>query len=585
MDEEIIENNQETKPDSLTPEQAKVLEDILNNREKLNMDATAFDIFKIFRNKEFKSKNLNEADLKLFWQVFGWVPNMAWNEIIGGTLRAIGETVGGVGMAPEGEEPLVPIEVGMSYSQWTNMISYSLGIRYQDLEPSVQEGFDMLYEITPPEELKKIANAADYHHNLMIEAVLAGNNPPEVVINIEDASVELLSDYSDQADLAYKAYISKDARDTIYKEVALKNSDENLAEDLLLKLQNNEINSQQYLDSIEAALTRLDVDVEGFLNAMTGGEIGPQTELTTMIDDEYLRIKAFSLGADNYYGLGDVDLQGPVYSDTDKIPLYEYGLARQLFANASAEEIMEVQLMLVEAGFLKPFSFVYGLLDNNDGGTIQALESAMSRFNLNGDAVTREDLIGIMLAPGAKSQNLTVFVKEFLKDTLEDYAFGTGKFEASDTYGVNYNDVFTYIKPNFNNAKSTIAAAIEKGLGRPASSSEIQAYVDYINKLSYDLQKENYDINQRNINRQLAAERNRQAAALSGNAFVNDVELEQPLSAEGIGQAIYTGFNDFVNKQYGGLLEGNQQAALYNNAFITMLNSMSNLGRYSTGNK
>ena len=583
MDDEIIENNQETKPDSLTPEQAKVLEDILNNREKIDMNATKFDIFRIFRDREFKSKNINEEDLKTFWQVFGWVPNMAWNEIIGGTLRAIGETVSSTGMAPEGEEPIVPTEVGMSYSQWTNMISYSLGIRYQDLEPSVQEGFDMLYDITPPAELRKIAEAADYHHNLMIEAVLSGNNPPEVVINLEDASVELLTDYSDVADLAYKAYLSKDARDNLYKEVALKNTDENLAEELLVKLQNNEINSQEYLDSIEAGLKRLDVDVEGFLNAMTGGEVGPQTELTTMIDDEYLRIKAFSLGADNYYGLGDVDLQGPVYSDTDKIPLYEYGLARQLFANASAEEIMEVQLMLVEAGFLKPFSFVYGLLDNNDGGTIQALESAMSRFNLNGDAVTREDLLNIMLAPGAKSQNLTVFVKEFLKDTLEDYAFGTGKFEASDNYGVNYNDVFTYIKPNFNNAKTTIASAIERGLGRPASASEIQAYVEYINKMSYDLQQENYNINQRNINKQIAAERDRQAAAMSGRSYRNQVELEQPLSSEGIGMALSSGFSEFLNQQYGGLLEGDQQAALYNNALINMLNSMSNLGRYSQG--
>jgi hypothetical protein len=207
----------------------------------------------------------------------------------------------------------------------------------------------------------------------------------------------------------------------------------------------------------------------------------------------------------------------------------------------------------------------------------------MSRFNLNGDTVTRNDLLSIMLSPGAKAQNLTVFVKEFMKDTLEDYAFGTGQFEASDSYGVNYNDVFTYIKPNFNNAKNTIAAAIEQGLGRPASSNEIQSYVDYINKMSYDLQKENFAINQRNINKQIAAERQRQMAAMEGKSYSNEVVLEQPLSAEGIGQAVYSGFNDFVKEQYGGLLEGNQQAALYNNSLITMLNSMSNLGRYSQG--
>ena len=207
----------------------------------------------------------------------------------------------------------------------------------------------------------------------------------------------------------------------------------------------------------------------------------------------------------------------------------------------------------------------------------------MSRFNLNGETVTREDLLSIMMSPGAQAQNLTVFIKEFLKDTLEDYAFGTGQFEASDNYGVNYNDVFTYIKPNFNNAKSTIAAAIERGLGRPASTTEIQAYVDYVNKISYDLQKENFAINQRNINKQIAAERQRQEAARTGQTYRSDVVLEQPMSAESIGQSIYSGFSDFITEQYGGLLEGDQKSALYNNAFINMLNSMSNLGRYSQG--
>jgi hypothetical protein len=119
----------------------------------------------------------------------------------------------------------------------------------------------------------------------------------------------------------------------------------------LLTKRFDEITSQEYLDLIDQRLESLDIDVDSFLNAMSGGDIAPQQDLTTMIDDEFLAVKAFTLGADNYYGLGDVDLQGPVYSDTDKVPLYEYGLARQLFANSSPEEIMEVQLMLVEAGF------------------------------------------------------------------------------------------------------------------------------------------------------------------------------------------------------------------------------------------
>jgi len=106
---------------------------------------------------------------------------------------------------------------------------------------------------------------------------------------------------------------------------------------------------------------------------------------------------------------------------------------------------------------------------------------------------------------------------------------------------------------------------------------------DYINKISYDLQKENFAINQRNVNKQIAAERQRQEAARTGQPYRSDVVLEQPMSAENMGQSIYSGFSDFITEQYGGLLEGDQKSALYNNAFINMLNSMSNLGRYSQG--
>ena len=568
-----------------TEEEQQLIEDLKKEQDDYNgtlgneFREITFSLF----GKQFQSQTFDVEKFKKFWSIFGMVPTAAVNV---GEIAAKGIYEGFLKpttfSVTEEDEAGYPI----SLSKYLIRVETIIGASFESLDPSEQEAILLAYETLKTPGLEVQLEDVTKDVDLIIDMALSNRLPEELnFVTNEIVSQSTVSDYSDEAEAAYKAYLSKDARDNIYKEVALKNSDEFTAVDLLQKLQNNEINAQEYLDAIEANLEKLGVDVEGFLNAMSGGDVGPQVDLTAQIDDEFLNVKAFTMGGDNYYGLGDVDLQGPVYSDTDKIPLYEYGLARQLFANASAEEIMEVQLMLVEAGFLKPFSFVYGVLDNNDGGTIQALESAMSRFNLNGETVTREDLLSIMLSPGAKSQNLTVFVKEFLKDTLEDYAFGTGNFEASDSYGVNYNDVFTYIKPNFNNAKSTIAAAIERGLGRPASTNEIQAYVEYINKMSYDLQKENFAINQRNINKQIAAERQRQAAAMQGNSFTNEVELEQSLSAEGIGNAIYSGFNDFVKQQYGGLLEGDQQAALYNNAFVTMLNSMSNLGRYTTGNR
>lgn len=567
-------SEQYTEEEQQLIEKLKKEQDDYNGELSGEFRSLTFNLF----GREFQAKTFDLEKFKRFWSIFGQVPTAAVK--VGASAAKVLEEGFFTPTTFGEDEGTYPITL----SKYLIRVETVIGMPFESLDPSEQEAILLAYETLKTPGLEVELDEVTSDVDLIIDMALSNRLPEDLnFVSSDIVNQSTVADYSDQAEAAYKAFLSKDARDNLYKEIALKNSDEAASIDYLEKLQNDEITAQEYLDLIDQRLESLDIDVDSFLNAMSGGDIAPQQDLTTMIDDEFLAVKAFTLGADNYYGLGDVDLQGPVYSDTDKVPLYEYGLARQLFANSSPEEIMEVQLMLVEAGFLKPFSFVYGTLDNNEGGTIQALESAMSRFNLNGDTVTRNDLLSIMLSPGAKAQNLTVFVKEFMKDTLEDYAFGTGQFEASDSYGVNYNDVFTYIKPNFNNAKNTIAAAIEKGLGRPASSNEIQSYVDYINKMSYDLQKENFAINQRNINKQIAAERQRQMAAMQGKSYDNEVVLEQPLSGEGIGQALYSGFNDFVKEQYGGLLEGNQQAALYNNAFVNMLNSMSNLGRYSQG--
>ena len=588
--------SEEVKP-QLTEEEIKELEDILNNRKNVPYQDTKTSILDIARDiKEQFVTGVEEADFDEemfleFWKIFGWIPNVVWNEIAyKSILKPAQEAVTDVGQAQiDDPAPDRPQGQGMSYIKWTNMISYSLGRRYEDLEPEVREGLDLIYNTVEPASLDEIASMAGQHHEAMIDAVLAGKDPSDIVVTVDDANMEILAEYSSEADLSYKAYLEKEARENGYRDAVLTLTDEAFRTGQRAQLEEGIITPQEYIDNITKRLRELDIDIEAYLEAQDAGQLPPGTMGATqnvymeIIDDPFLQVSAFNLGRTNYYGLGDVDFKKPVYSNNDEIPLYEYGLGRQLFANASAEEIMEVQLLLVEAGFLKPFSFVYGVLDNNDGGTLQAIESAMSRFNINGETVTRADLLRIMSLPGATPQNLTVFIKEFYKDTLEDYAFGTNNFETSDQYGVNYNSVFTYIKPNFNDSKNTIAAAIERGLGRPASTSEIEAYVDYINKMSYDLQKENFAINQRNINKQIEAERQRQMAAMQGQPYDNEVVLEQPLSGENMGQALYSGFNDFVQEQYGGLLEGNQQAALYNNAFVNMLNSMSNLGRYSQG--
>ena len=588
--------SEEVKP-QLTEEEIELLEDILNNRKNVPYQDTKTSILDIARDikQQFQSgveeADFNENKFLEFWKIFAWVPNIVWNEILyKSILKPSQEAVTDVGQAQiDDPAPDRQQDQGMSYVKWTNMISYSIGRKYEDLEPEVREGLDLIYNTVDPQSLNEIASMAGQHHDAMIDAVLAGKDPTDIVINIDDANKEILVEYSSEADLAYKAYLEKEAKENGYRDTILTLTDEAFMTGQRAQLEEGIITPQEYLDNIDKRLRDLDIDIEAYLTAQDAGALpegmqGPaQMPFNEVIDDPFLQVSAFNLGASNYYGLGDVDLKGPVYSNTDEIPLYEYGLGRQLFANASAEEIMEVQLLLVEAGFLKPFSFVYGVLDNNDGGTIQAIESAMSRFNINGEAVTRADLLSIMSLPGASPQNLTVFIKEFYKDTLEDYAFGTDNFETSDSYGVNYNSVFTYIKPNFYNSKATIEAAIQNGLGRPASQDEIDAYVSFVNRTSYDLQKKNFDINNANIQAQLDAERQRANLAAGGIDYSPEVSLQQPLSAEALTAAVGQEFDTFVQDRYGDMLQGQRASALYNDTYANVLTNIANLGNYIKG--
>ena len=575
----------------LSPEQQELLEDILNNRKNIPYDTYRKSIIDIIRDVKFNRKNINQDKLAEFWKVFGWVPNIVWKEIVADGVSAIARNIDDVGMAPEGVDlPEPQDDLGMSYQQYINMISYSLGRNWDRLEPEIQDGFNMLYEITPPSDLRKIANAASEHHDAMINAVLQGRDPGDIQVTIEDANIEVVSNYSEEADLARKAYLSKDLRDDLYKEFTLQTYDRENAETLLAKLQSGEIDKETYLREIDRILKFNNIDPEVFIQTLQGqvidagstaGITAGLAEINENITDNYLRSQALGLTGTDYYGISTPLIQ-EVYGDGEE-PLYEYGLGRQLFANASPDEIMEIQLLLVEAGFLQPFSFVYGVLDDNDGGTIQAIESAMSRFNLNGETITQEDLYSILLTPGATAQNLTVFVKEFFKDTLEDYSYGRDKFEASEASGLNYQSLFKYIKPSPLSVKTTIGNAIEEGLGRPASDYELAAYADYISKLSYDIQKSNYDINQSNTEALIAAERDRAMLARTGSDYPQEVELQGTIPSEQIGSAIGFEFDEFVKDKYGPMLEGQRATGLYNNTFGNLLTNLGNIGRYIKG--
>ena len=575
----------------LSPEQQELLEDILNNRKNIPYDTYRKSILDIIRDVKFNRKNIDQDKLAEFWKVFGWVPNVVWKEIVADGVSAIAKNIDDVGMAPEGVDlPEPQDDLGMSYQQYINMISYSLGRNWDRLEPEIQDGFNMLYEITPPSDLRKIANAASQHHDAMINAVLEGRDPSDIQVTIEDANIEIVSNYSEEADLARKAYLSKDLRDDLYKEFTLQTYDRENAETLLAKLQSGEIDKETYLREIDRILKVNNIDPEVFIKTLQGqlidagstsGVTAGLAEINENITDNYLRSQALGLTGTDYYGITTSLIQ-EVYGDGEE-PLYEYGLGRQLFANASPDEIMEIQLLLVEAGFLQPFSFVYGVLDDNDGGTIQAIESAMSRFNLNGETITQEDLYSILLTPGATAQNLTVFVKEFFKDTLEDYSYGRDKFEASEASGLNYQSLFKYIKPSPLSVKTTIGNAIEEGLGRPASDYELAAYADYISKLSYDIQKSNYDINQSNTEALIAAERDRAMLARTGSDYPQEVELQGTIPSEQIGAAIGFEFDQFVKDKYGPMLEGQRATGLYNNTFGNLLTNLGNIGRYIKG--
>tara|TARA_B100001778_G_scaffold17533_1_gene13218 strand:+ start:13640 stop:15346 length:1707 start_codon:yes stop_codon:yes gene_type:complete len=470
------------------------------------------------------------------------------------------------------------------YHLWVEAMT---GQSYESLPQNTKDYVNFIYQSfsydTPA--MKEAVEIISEGTDVLINLHEADRLPPELQhISADVVGTAISAGYAPQADLAYKAYINKQSLDMDYITAAAKNIDLASADELKNKLDNDEITTEEYVSGLDAIIdNEYGADyVDKFINegfAFTDATLyGPGLEMTPE-EAEQARARTY-FGEQDYYGIGELDLD--VYSeDTNQgtMPLYQNGLATSLFANASPEDIMDTQLLLVESGFLQPFTFVYGVLDNNPGGTISAIESAMSRFNLNGDGMSMEDLYSILLAPGSTAGNMNVFLKEFFKDSLADYGYGTGAFEPNFGSDNAYQNIFNYTKPNFTNASSYISSAIQDGLGRPASDGELQEFFDFWSKQDYSLQKQNFDIRQKNMEIQLEDARRRRN--LAGQGRVGDftpTELEAEIDVAG---AMATSFDDFMRDTYGDVITGSQADAQYRKSFASIMASLAAIGNQS----
>jgi|TARA_R100000149_G_scaffold45531_1_gene18247 hypothetical protein len=484
----------------------------------------------------------------------------------------------------EQEDLQVPDVSLAQYHLWAEA---QFGVPFDELPPNVKDNINFIYQSlsydTPAvkEAATIISEGTDVLIDLHQKGIL-----PEGLDHLSDDIVgtAISSGYTDQADLAYKAYINKQSYDVNYITEAAMAIDLDSAEELMDKLDKNEITAEAYLAGLDAIIDKEYGEdyVQKFIDegfAITEGALfGPGIEMTPE-EAEQARARTY-FGEQDYYGIGQLDLD--VYSEATSqgtMPLYQSGLATSLFANASAEDIMDTQLLLVESGFLQPFTFVYGVLDNNPGGTIDAIESAMSRFNLNGDGMTMEDLYSILLAPGSTAANMNVFLKEFFKDSLADYGYGTGAFEPNYGGENAYQNIFNYTKPNFTNASSYISSAIQDGLGRPASDGELQEFFDFWSKQDYSLQKQNFEIRQKNMQIQLEDARRRRG--LAGQGRVGDFEPTALEAEIDIPSAMATSFDNFMRDTYGDLIAGSQADAAYRKSFANIMASLAAIGNQS----
>ena len=130
-------------------------------------------------------------------------------------------------------------------------------------------------------------------------------------------------------------------------------------------------------------------------------------------------------------------------------------------------------------------------------------------------------------------------------------------------------------KPNFSNATNVISNAISEGLGRPASDGELQQYFDWWSKQDYSLQKQNFDIRQRNMQLELEdARKRRKYAGLGMSSQFTPSQLEGEVNVDA---AMANSFNDFMRNTYGDIITGSQADAQYRKSFASLMGSLANI--------
>ena len=522
-------------------------------------------------------KSVNKEKVKEFLRIFG-------ADIFGPALDSLVDAVSAYFAGDsEGIEPFAEVNP-ISMADFILVWEAQTGKVFADLPPNTQEmilqSYDMfMFQDELVVELAdKITNDATILKNIYSRE----GELPDGFEHIDDAVVgsAITSEYSTAADLAYQAYVNKTYFDTQIQTAAALALDGRTTQDLLKELEDGTINTDKYLEGIQNIIRLEGGSSEEIISILED----PSAVIDTSLFDPWLAGRIAVPDQFGFIGIEEYDQE--IYSNKEQgnlIPLYEVGMDRLLFASASPEEIAEVQNLLVEAGFLQPYSFAYGVVDFNqpEGGTLAALNSAMSRFNLNADTISKEDLYNILIAPGATSSNLITFVKEFFKDTLEDYGYGTGKFEPHSTVGYSqgYKELFQYQSPNLINSQADIQVALERGLGRPVSSQEINSFVDYYNQVSYDLQKQNFEIRQKNIETLMLGEDTRYENFRAG---VTDFDLPEQAEQIDVNVAMSNALTNYVRDQYGEAITGEDQQKALQTTLISLLNTLGALSSYTS---
>lgn len=568
-------------PEDRSPEEQKVLEELKEERfeEIINIIwSEGYSTEPGYDPSNRTPKKVNKEKVKNFLRIFG-------ADIFGPALDSLVDAVSAYFSGDtEGMQPFAEVNP-VSMADFILVWEAQTGKVFADLPPNTQDMILQSYDMFQfKDELvvelaDKITNDATVLKNIYSRE----GELPEGFEHIDDGVIgsAITSEYSTAADLAYQAYLNKQQYDTELKTAAALSLDNRSAQDFINQLEAGTINTEQYLQGIDnLIIVSGEVQPDEFISIVEN----PGAYIPQEMFDPWLAGRIADPSQFGFIGIEEYDQE--IYSskeDGQLIPLYEIGMDRLLFASASPEEIAEVQNLLVEAGFLQPYSFAYGVVDFNqpDGGTLAALNSAMSRFNLNADTISKEDLYSILLAPGATSSNLISFVKEFFKDTLEDYGYGTGKFEPHSTVGYSqgYKELFQYQSPNLINAQSDIQVALERGLGRPVSSQEINSFVDYYNQVSYDLQKQNFEIRQKNIQTQILGEETRYQNFLQGKT---DFELPSTQETVDMQSAMSNAMTNYVRDQYGEAITGEDQQRAMQSTLISLLNTLGALSSYTS---